>query len=156
MILTGYYKCADVTNKKSHRYDCTASTKDYAPFEAIATRAKVKRFYFYLGNVPEQFNADAKRKADRALTNTKNLSSLYIPDLNTPLLGYGDTKGTNDALLFLFADESEKEVEIFVARGLKHNSRQLFDRFANGELDREIEELRARAQPTNLEESLFS
>lgn len=154
MILTDYYKCAEIKKVTSHRYDCTASTNSYEPFEVIAKRAKVKRFFFYLGDVPEQFNAHAKRKADRALTNGKNLSSLYVPDLNTPLWGYGDARGTKDALLFKF-NESEEEVEIFVARGQKHNSRQLFNLFADGELDSEIEELRHRAQPTNVDTTLF-
>lgn len=154
MILTDYYKCAELKKLSSHRYDCTASTRSYEPFEAIATRAKVKRFFFYLGDVPQQFNAHAKRRANRALTNGKNLSSLYVPDLNIPLLGYGDTRGTKDALLFKF-NESEEEVEIFVARGQKHNSRQLFNLFVDGELDSEIEKLRGMAQPTNVETSLF-
>ena len=150
MILTDYYKMQEIRVRKSHRFDCTASTGRYNPFEAIANkcRDKKKRFFFYYGGVPDSFNAYAQRKADRVITNGDNLSSVYIPDLDNPLLGYGDMKGTNDALLFLFTDDY-KQIEIFVARGYKNHAKGLFTLFADDELADEVADLRQQATPTN-------
>lgn len=150
MKLTDYYKMQEIRVIKSHRFDCTASTGGYNPFEAIANkcRDKIKRFFFYYGGVPESFNAHAQRKTDRVITNGDNLSSVYVPDLDNPLLGYGDMRGTNDALLFLFSDDY-KQIEVFVARGLKQNQLALYVLFADGELDDEIAQLRKQAKPTN-------
>lgn len=148
MKLTDYYKMQEIVARKSHRFDCTASTGGYEPFEAIAARAKDHRFFFYYNGVPETFSADAKRKADRAITNGDNISSVFAPDLDNQLLGYGDTKGTNDCLLFLFS-EDYKQVEVFVARGYKNHSKSLFTLFADGELKADIESLRRQAKPTN-------
>ena len=149
MKLTDYCKMQELKIVKSHRYDCVASTGGYEPFELIVQRSKVKRFFLYYNGVPDTFSANAQRKADRAITNTNNISSVYIPDLDNPLKGYGDTNGTNDALLFLFS-EDYKQIEIFVARGLKNNVKNLFNLFLDGELEDEMNELRQRANPTNV------
>ena len=148
MKLTDYYKLQEIRIVKSHRFDCTASTGGYEPFEAMALTSRVKRFFCYYNGVPDTFNAQAKRKADKALTNGDSISSVFTPDLDNPLLGYGDMKGTNDALLFLFA-EDYKGVEVFVARGLKNHVKGLFALFADGELADEMECLRQQAKPTN-------
>lgn len=153
MKLTDYYKMAKLPGQKSKlRRDCIASTGGYEPFEAIAdkpSRDQPKRFKFYLGSVPDTFNARAQRKADNSITNGNNLSSIYTPDLDNPTMGYGDMVGTTDALLFLF-DEDYNTVEVFVARGLKNHVKGLFALFADGELLAEMEELRAKATPTGV------
>lgn len=149
MKLTDYYKMAKLPNCKSKlRFDCVASTGGYEPFEEKAQRGRDKRFKFYYGGTPDTFTANAQRKADRAITDGESISSVFTPDLDNPLLGYGDTKGTNDALLFLFS-EDYRQIEIFVARGLKNHSKGLFALYADGELSEEIEQLRAQAKPTN-------
>lgn len=149
MKLTDYYKMAKLPNCKSKlRFDCVASTGGYEPFEERAQRGRDKRFKFYYGGTPDTFTANAQRKADRAITDGESISSVFTPDLDNPLLGYGDTKGTNDALLFLFS-EDYRQIEIFVARGLKNHSKGLFALYADGELSEEIEQLRAQAKPTN-------
>jgi hypothetical protein len=150
--LTDYYLMQEIKLIKSHRFDCIKSTGSYSPFETIANRGKdkVKRFFFYLVNVPEHFNAVAKRKAHLAITNGKNnISSVYTPDLDNPLLGYGDTAHTNDALLFVFS-EDYKQIEVFVARNHKYTQMQLCQKLANGSLDEEIAELRAKAKATGI------
>lgn len=144
MILTDYYKLRELKLVKSHRLDCVSSTGEYEPFEYIAKRSKDKHFFLYYNGIPETFNCDARRKADRAITNGSNISCVYVPNLLHPLYGYGDTKDTNDALLFLFS-EGYKQLEIFVARGQKHNQRQLFDLFLDNELEEEINLLRKQA-----------
>lgn len=145
MILTDYYLLQEIKPLKSHRFDCVASTGEYEPFETIAQRSKVKRFFCYYNGVPSTFSADAQRKADRAITNGDNISSVFIPDLENPLKGYGDTKGTNDGLLFLFS-EDYKQLEIFVARGYKNNIQNLCNLFLDKELDDEITALKSRVK----------
>ncbi|MDL2224441.1 hypothetical protein LJB92_03920 [Bacteroidales bacterium OttesenSCG-928-M06] len=149
MILTDYYKMQELKALKSHRFDCVASTGEYEPFEIMAQRSRVKRFFFYYNGVPDTFSVNAQRKADRAITNGDNISSVYIPDLETPLKGYGDTKGTNDGLLLLFS-EDYKQVEVFVARGYKNNIKSLCNLFLDGELNEELNEMRNRATATNI------
>lgn len=145
MILTDYYLMREVKVRKSHRLDCVASTGEYPPFEYIAQKSRDKCFFLYYNGVPETFSMNAQRKADRAITNGDNISSVYIPDLENPLLGYGDTRGTNDALLFLFSQDY-KQLEIFVARGYKNNSKGLFNLFADGELSGEIDRMRKQVK----------
>lgn len=149
MILTDYYKMEKLPSVKSPtRLDCTVSTGSYKPFEDIADKCRQKRFKFHYGATPEQFKAEAQRKGGMAITNSKNISTVYTPNLESPLYGYGDVRGTNDALLFLFT-EDYRVVEVFVARGLKNSKNHLFTRFVEGELSQEIEALRKRATPTN-------
>lgn len=149
MKLTDYYKMAKLPTCKSKlRFDCITSTGGYEPFEERAQRGRDKRFKFYYGGTPDTFSADAQRKADRVITDTTNISGVYTPDLDNPLLGYGDVAHTNDALLFLFS-EDYREIEIFVARGLKNHQKGLFSLFADGELADEVEQLRQQAKPTN-------
>lgn len=144
MIITDYYKMQEIKPLKSHRFDCIASTGEYDPFEVIAQKSRDKRFFFYYNGVPDSFSLNAQRKAERVISNKNNISSVYIPDIHTPLKGWGDVVGTKDAILFLFS-EDYKEVEVFIARGYKNDARALFNLFSDGELDREIEIIRARA-----------
>lgn len=149
MKLTDYYKMVKLPNQKSKlRFDCVASTGGYEPFEERAQRGRDKRFKFYYGSTPDTFSANAKRKADKAITDGENISSVYTLDLDTPLLGYGNVKDTNDALLFQFS-EDYSQVEVYVARGLKNDEKGLFILFADGELAEEMEQLRQQAKPTN-------
>lgn len=144
MILTDYYKMQEIRPLKSHRFDCMASTGEYPPFEQIKHRAKDGRFFFYYNGVPDTFSANAQRKADRAITNGNNISSVYIPDLQEPLKGFGDVRGTDDGLLFLFSADY-KQIEIFVARGYRNHIKNICNLFLDGEFDNEINELRKRA-----------
>lgn len=150
MILTDYYRLADLKSaggkaNKSHRLDCTASTGGYEPFETLAARARGRRLYLYLAGVPETFTADAQRRADLALTCTTNISSVFVPDLERPYHGYGDVQGTTDALLIKMAPDYTG-VELYVARGYKNNSKNLFRAWVDGELDDDIDALQAMAK----------
>lgn len=149
MKLTDYYLMRHLsTSKSKYRLDCVYSTGGYEPFETSATRSRDRRFKFYLSTTPDTFSADAQRKSDMAITDGNSISSVYFPDLDNPLLGYGDVAGTNDALLFLFNDDFT-EVEMFVARGLKKHQRGLFTLLTDGELADEMEQLIKLAKPTN-------
>ena len=148
MKLTDYYKMVKLPNCKSKlRFDCIASTGEYEPFEERAQRGRDKRFKFYYGGTPDTFTAEAQKKTDRVITDTTNISGVYTPDLDSPLLAYGDVANTDDALLFLFS-EDYRQIDIFVARGMKNHVKGLFALFADGELNDEIARLRALAKPT--------
>ena len=142
MILTDFYRMKKKNGQKSKlRLDCVSSTKSYPEFELM--RNKVGAFFFYFGNVPDRFGGDIKRKADKAITKVKNISSVYVPEV-AQLLGYGDVRGTKDALLFIF-NSDYTQIDIFVARGQINNKKQLYLLLADGELTNEIEQLKKQA-----------
>ncbi len=141
MILTDYYKFDRLPDCKAKtRLDCTLSTQSYPEFEALR---KAGQLFMYLGNVPERFNANAKRRADMVLSKRNNISSVFVPDV-TLLFGYGDVRGTNDALLFVF-NADYTAFDLFVARGQKNNRGALYNLLADNELSQEIEILKQRA-----------
>jgi len=142
MILTDYYNFGKLPEQKSKmRMDCISSTKGYPVFEAL--RNKAGSLFVYFGDVPTSFGGDIKRKADKAITKTTNISSVFVPDVEK-LLGFGDVKSTQDAILIVF-NCNYSQMEIFVARGQKNNCRQLYNLLADGELDTEIASLKKQA-----------
>lgn len=166
-ILTDYYRFERLATKSKTRLDCVASTKSYPEFEekrtTKANKATEKRdatevgnLVIYLGDVPEQFGGDIHRKADKAITlKGKNLSSVYVPD-PTSNFGFGDVRGTADALLFIFdnlevangAISQGAKLEVFIARGQSKNRVPLYNLLTDGELEEEMNELRQRAGAT--------
>lgn len=167
MILTDYYKFERLATKAKSRMDCTLSTHSYPEFEErTATRANkatdkrdatnVGDIIIYYGDVPTQYGGDVHRKADKSISiKGKNLSSVYVPDVTKPL-GYGDFKGTTDALLFVFHNlnvidgviQDGSTIEVFVARGKSKDRVPLFELLSDGSLDDEMEALRQQATPT--------
>ena len=146
MILTDYYlleRLPEFLKNRTPRFDCTASTGEYPPFEDLASKSRVKRFFCYFNGLPNSFSENAKNKAERCITNTKNISSVFIPVLNKHWLGYGDVKGTQDALLFVFSWDYSR-MEIFVARGYKNNQKRLYNLLYDNELMEEMDKLRNR------------
>lgn len=159
MILTDYYRFEKLPNCKSKlRIDCTASTNSYEPMEvmratrAVRHRCNVGDLFCYYGDVPDTFGGNVHRKADKALTKTKNISSIFIIDAKSNL-GYGDMKGTADALLFVFTDAKVTDgrlqagavIDIFVARGYAKNREALYNELSDGILDEEMNQLRVAA-----------
>lgn len=142
MILTDYYKFEKLPDSKSKwRLDCTASTGNYNDFEAL--RNKRGELFIYFTDVPDSFIVDVKRKADKAITKGKNISSVFVPDVTLPY-AYGDVKGTTDAILIVF-NSDYTTLEIFVARGQKPNRINIWQILSGGELNNEISKLRSAA-----------
>ena len=147
MIITDYYRMVrlqEYANNKTPRFDCIASTGEYPMFQDMATRSKVKRFYCYYNGIPDSFSNRARQKAERAITSTKNISSVFIPNINKPLFGYGDVKGTQDAILFVFSADYNL-MEIFIARGYKPQQKALYTSMMRGDLNDEIIRIRQHA-----------
>ena len=167
MILTDYYKFERLATKAKLRMDCTLSTHSYQEFgEKAATRANkatekrdatnIGDIIIYYGDVPIQYGGDVHRKADKSISiKGKNLSSVYVPDVSKPF-GYGDFKGTTDALLFVFHNlnvvngviQDGSTIEVFIARGKSKDRVPLFELLSDGLLDEEMEVLRQQATPT--------
>lgn len=166
-ILTDYYRFERLATKSKTRLDCVASTGSYPEFEekraAKANKATEKRdateigdLVIYFGDVPEVFGGAVHRKADKAITlKGKNLSSVYVPD-PTSNFGFGDVRGTTDALLFVFenmevangAISQGGKLEVFISRGQSKNRVPLYNLLTDGELDDEMNDLRQRAGAT--------
>lgn len=143
MILTDYYQMDKLPDCKSKlRLDCTTSTNSYPEFEQM--RNKAGKFFFYFGDRPDQFGGNSQRQPDKAITRTKNISGVYIPDVTAPY-GYGDVRGTNDALLFVFNSDFTA-FSLLVARGQKNNARQLYTMLVEGELSNDIARLKEQAK----------
>lgn len=149
MRITDYYRLRilpENDGKRTVRYDTIASSGSYQLFEDMAAQSKVKRFFCYYNGVPDTFSDRARQKAERALTKSRcNISSVFIPDSNKPRLGYGDIKGTLDALLVYFSTDY-KQVELFIIRGEKFNQRALYNLMVTGQLNLEIQDLRSNAK----------
>ena len=167
MILTDFYKFERLAVKSKQRLDCTLSTESYNDFEerraTKATKASerldatnVGDLVIYLGRVPDRFGGNVHQKADMSISiKGKNMSSVYVQSKDALIngFGYGDFRGTADALLFVFHDckvvdsviQAGAVLEVFVARGKSKDRVPLLNLLADGELDEEMQTLRGRA-----------
>lgn len=145
MRITDYYRLRilpENEGKKTVRFDTVASSGSYPLFESMAEKSKVKRFFCYYNGVPDTFSDRARQKAERAITKSScNISSVFIPNQNKSHLGYGDVKGTQDALLVVFSADYHT-MELFIIRGEKFNQRALYGLMATGQLNQEIQYFR--------------
>lgn len=167
MILTDYYCFERLASKSKTRLVCTASTMSYPEFEekrcTKPQRATEKRdatnvgdLVIYYGDVPNNFGGDVHRKASKSLTiKGKNLSSVYVLDPSSNF-AYGDVRGTADAILLVHSNfkvingtvQQGGKLEVFVARGKSKDCKPLYNLLCDGELDEELEHLRALAKLT--------
>ena len=106
-------------------------------------RNKNGNLFVYFGDVPYQFGGDVKKRADKAITKIKNISSVFVPDA-THNSATGDVKGTQDALLILH-EGNYSQIDVFVARGQKQNRLNVWQNYIAGELHYEIEKLKKSA-----------
>lgn len=165
MIITDYYKFEKKALISGTRMDCVASTKSYPEFEdkrkTRGNKQTAKKDANYIGgltcyycNVPESFGNNAKRKTDKSISiGSKNLSSVYVPDVALPY-AFGDVQGTTDAILFVFGNSFGVTdgrvyqgglIEMFICRGQSKNCQALYNLLCDGGLDGEIEAIRKQA-----------
>jgi hypothetical protein len=140
-ILTDYYK-GERKSETKDRYDITFKTGSYPPFEEIMlnrTKFNVGGLSFYYTD--SYGKEDIERKPQKCIKKSTHISGVFIPDLHMNKIGFGDTKNTEDALIFIF-NEDYTTIEIFVARGKKNDSQCLYLEVKDGELNSEIEYLR--------------
>ena len=164
MILTDYYSF-EKTDGTAGRMDCVASTGSYPDFEEKRTRRLKKHLIdgteqtapagelkIYVGRNPHL--RDAKRDPGIAITlKSRRLSGIFTPDVTLPY-GYGDVRGTKDAVLFTVGDLKIEDgrvlpgsrLEIFVARGQSKNREALYNLLSDGDLLDEMNQLREEAE----------
>jgi hypothetical protein len=146
------YSLVKPTNSKSpSRYDCETSTGNYPEFETLKQHANDGKFKIHVVSVPTKFkgnNTPDVSYSSITLSNGTNLSRMFILDPNNRRVGYGDVNGTNDALIFVISEDYTR-IEIFIALGMKHKSRDLCIAFIRGYYDGEIEQLRQEVKAAN-------
>ncbi len=151
MILTDYYQTVQIA-KSQTRFDVEASSESYPLYESLMRNQigfNKGGLSFHFTKVPEQFKMREKDKPDMAITRKENISSVFVPKINESnpsiTFGYGDNKGSNDAILIVMHNNDLGFVfgiEIFVARGQKHNQLNLYRLMIDGDLDFEMDKFR--------------
>lgn len=148
MIFTDYYKAQKLTPAES-RYDVVLSTQSYEHFENLLINKRkfnVGGLSFNYVDRPASFNGNSNRLTEKAITKgNSNISSVYVPSIFNHLFAYGDINTTNDALILVFSQDYTS-IEIFIARGYKNDSMDLFQQFVANEFEHEIELLRAKSR----------
>lgn len=150
--LKAYYKGVKNPDGKT-RYDVVTSFGDYSVFEeGLLNRGGFNvgglSWHFFL-EIPERIGSNQKRKGDYHLNKTNHISSIYHPDKSIPVC-WGDVMHpktrilTKDAIIIILSPDFT-EIEIFVAPGLRNESRILYQQVIDGLLDDEIEWLRGQS-----------
>lgn len=155
MIFTDLYVVKRLSeNKSKSRLEVVSSTESHDLFENILINKRNPHKggqSLYL--VPRPIKYKGTDITDKAITKGSfNISSVYVPNPEIPI-AFGDINGTNDAIIFQFnpdTDNGINQVEIFIARGQKHNKRNLYFLYCDGELDHEVEALRKKAVTKNV------
>ena len=142
------------------RLDCTKVSGEYEGLNPF--KNKKGMLYLYPTDTSEFIECDGKRIATMALTNgTLNLSSLYVENLESPQYAYGYPNarlklkdGSPNPLLeyrqdgYLFLTDNElNRIELLVVYRGRNLIREAYSRLLDGELDTEIEQLRAIERP---------
>lgn len=158
MILTDFYsfdKLAEVIGDgikvSKTRMDCKASTGSYDPLENLRNKKEVLCVYLTPNNTKAGLDG---KSVLRMSAKGEHITSILTPSV-TSGFAYGDTRHTGDALLFVIKDLKMEDgaivvgskVEVFVARGKALYKEQLYHLLCDGELDEEMERLRALAKP---------
>lgn len=170
MVITDCYKFSKVAPLAKGRLDCVASTKGYPEFEekrrTKASKQTAKRdanivggLAISYGNVPDNYEGEVKRKADKSVSiGSNNLSSVFVPDVTLPY-GYGDVYKTSDAILFKFNEGFAVvdgrvimggSIDVFICRGQSRNVQALYTMLCDGDLDDEIEAISANVEAEEL------
>jgi len=148
MILTDYIKTEKAEGKK-YRYEVTATTEshDYLAGLFLNKRNPNKGGESF-NLVPRPKTFKGTDFSDMAITKgSQNITSVYVPDIGQTI-AFGDIKGTNDAVIVQFNSDTESgitTIELFIARGQKHNKRNLYFLFVDSEFNDEVEYLRNKA-----------
>jgi hypothetical protein len=144
------------------RLDCTTHTNPSGYTGLIDFINAKGQMYLFKIPAREFVKANSKRLAEWALSNGKlNLSSIYFEDIDYPQYGYGYPNANrllsngqpnplfpyrNDCYLFITNQDLTK-VEVLVITNGRNLTGAYYQRLIDGELDSEIEQLRAQAKP---------
>jgi len=153
MILNDFYRYERVPNQKNKsRLVCNTSTKSYDKIELVKTKREGLTV-MHITPFMDSIKASRYRKGMFRVTvaDGSHITSIYSTDWERGY-AYGDFQHTTDLMLLVFhhfcmdADGRIAEgavVELFIARGKKFDKDQINNLFLDGELDTEMENLRA-------------
>lgn len=141
MLITDYYRFQKGEGKA--RFDEIASTKQYIPFNELRNK-QGKLFIYFTPYQKNNAKASPHRLPDYQISKQFNISGVFGLTYNS-CFGYGDIRGTQDALLFIF-NKDLTCMEIFIARGQKINRLNLYTLLVEGELVEELNIMRERGK----------
>ncbi|WP_162427843.1 hypothetical protein [Pontibacter pudoricolor] len=169
-MITAYFKFESLADevrakhgiKAKGRLDCLAYT-NLTGYTGLTDFINAKRqMYLYKIPAKEFVKSNSKRLAEWALSNGKlNLSSIYFEDIDYPEYGYGYPNANrllsngqpnplfpyrNDCYLFI-TNQDLTTVEILVITNGRNLAGAYYQRLIDGELESELEQLRAQAKP---------
>jgi hypothetical protein len=153
MTFTDYYRGQKLTDAKC-RFDITASTGSYDLFESLLINKQkfnIGGLSFNFGERPDRWKGKA---TDMAITKgSHNITSVKRPNLENNF-AYGDIWGSNDGCIIILNPDYKEigiiTIEIFIARGLRNDTGNLWELFTDGELSNDIEALRKKAVTKNV------
>ena len=124
------------------RRDLITFFRTYEPLHKANRSSEVCLYLSDAGNI----NSRSRRRPRQRISDPQgnHISAIYHPEPEMPEFGYGDVKGTQDALLFIFSPDTTR-IEILVAKGKGTVVQNLFDLLCDGELENEIRSLRMEA-----------
>lgn len=150
MLINSYYHFEQLPEavrlangiRSKTRLDCTKLFLEHGEPYSLLTNPKGQIFIY--PNEPEEVvKADKKRHGIVNLTNGKNFSAIFIPDLDYRNFGFGDYG--SDGLLFVINNDLTK-LEIFVFEGMRYHVKNLFQKMIDGGFNNEMEQRRAEAK----------
>ncbi len=142
-IFSDYYEFCRVEGKKT-RYDAHISTQSH-PLLEVLLKNKIGGRTIYLVDRPAQWEGSLERRSDKALTKgDQNVSSLLLPDPSLNI-GYGDIKGTDDAIIIAHFDNWQW-FGLYICRGQKNNKLNIYQLVCDNEFVDEMYELVERAE----------
>lgn len=168
MVLTNYYRFTRKACEKSKtRFECTASTGDYAPFEMCRctrySRPSSQRdemicgtLYCYINNYALKYFMGVVSQIPTKSVTMKSRIVTEIIISSDKRYGYGEIRGTHDAIFFILNKVYTKgdtytegaTIEMFISRGRQATRSRNFKSFQEGMLNRQIEKLRREAKQT--------
>ncbi|TVL97279.1 MAG: hypothetical protein CV087_22535 [Candidatus Brocadia sp. WS118] len=144
-LLDIYYQFEKLENGKSKtRRELVSYSEIY---DRIHYKNKKNETWIYLSEKPQHIKANERRNFELSISNGKgeHISGVIIPDPEKAGFGYGDVNGTLDAILFVLGDDN-RTIEIFISKGKKNTSQNLYFLLCDGELDSEMQSLREKAK----------
>jgi hypothetical protein len=141
LTITDYYRFQKGTGKT--RFDEIASTQQYLPLNQLRNKDG-KLFIYFTPYQKHNAMANPARLPDYQISKQSSISGVFGLSPNS-YFGYGDVRGTQDAILFIF-NEDLSCMEVFIARGQKGNKQNLYTLLLEGELDEEVRNIRERGK----------